>query len=307
MREPDEVSVPQGRRMRIEPQPKNPTFLSGFLKSLMSNALIHILVSVFGLWSFIPIVLAAVLFLFGWKAAPPEEDGKKAKTTATRLKDAVKDMTGGEDGERKPVLPSPAGVVAGQATKRIGDKIDDAKDEVIDAVAAKAKLHAEREAAAEREKLIVEARKLHVPFEESWSTDKLRAEVEHARDELVIRQPLFVRAKAAGLDYLEIWPTKELRQHVEDREKYVANNVKFQAALRGFDEEIARYEWELKHGKNAKCPRCAHQMRINPASAKKDLQCPACRYFFTGSRAIALGVKPRKPVKPTPPKPWSLF
>ena len=303
MREANEVRLPPSG----PPAAARPSFISGFLKSLMSNALIHVLVSVFGLWSFIPVILAGVLFLFGWKTKPPEAVGEKAASISNRIKDAAKELSGAEDGGPKPeklALPSPAGVVAGQATRRIGDKIDDAKHDVIDAMAEKAERKAEREAAAEREKLIVEARKLHVPFEESWSTDKLRAEVEHARDELVIRQPLYVRAKAAGLDYLEIWPTKELRQHVEDREKYVANDVKYQAALRAYDEAIERYEWELKNGKNARCPRCGHLMRIGPASAKKDLQCPACRY---GYRGIALGVKPRKPVKPTPSKPWSLF
>ena len=306
MREVNEVRLPPPRQL-VDSPPKNSSFLSGFLKSLMSNALIHVVVSVFGLWSFIPVILAAVLFLFGWKAKPPDEAAEKGATITTRIKEAAAGLTGREESEHKPVLPSPAGFVAGQATKRIGDKIEDAKTDVIDAIAEKADRKAVRDAAAEREKLIVEARKLHVAFDVGWSTDKLRAEVDQAREELVIRQPLYARAKAAGLDYLEIWPIKELKQHVEDREKYVANDVKYQAALRAYDEEIAKYEWEAKHGKNARCPRCGHQMRINPAWSKKDLQCPVCRHFFNGYRGIALGVKPRKPARPAAPKPWSLF
>ena len=306
MRDANEVHLPPPR-LGGEAPPRSSSFISGFLKSLMSNTLIHVVVNVFGLWSMIPVILAGVLFMFGWQTKPPEAIAEKASTIGSRIKEAATDLTGQANSAHTPALPSPAGVVAGQAGKRIGEKIEDAKKDVIDAVVEKAERKAERDAAAERENLIVEARKLHVPFEEGWSTDKLRAETDHAREEQVIRQPLYAWARAAGLDYLEIWPTKELRQHVEHREKYVASDLKYQAALRKYDDELARYDWELKHGKNARCPRCRHSMRINPEAGKRDLQCPLCRYFFTGYRAIALGGKPRKPEKPSPPKPWSLF
>ncbi len=269
---------PRTQIIREKPSLKSQFLISGIW---------HVILNPATLMTGIPAACIGILWLFGYSVPNPMKSAMAHRVEVAKEKAEAK---------------------IDQKKGGIGGKIDDAKSDVIDALSQQGIETAKRKEAAEREHLIVEARDLGVPFEPDWTTDKLRAEVQAAREEQVVKQPLYDRARAAGLVYLPIWPSKELRHNVEKREKWLAGNEAYQGALQDHDEAMGRYEWELRHGKNARCPGgCGYQMRINPAWARKDLQCPACRTFFTGVRAIALGVKPKKPKPPVLPKPWSLF
>jgi hypothetical protein len=173
------------------------------------------------------------------------------------------------------------------------------------------KSEAEREAdrlrkeQKERNTLLARADIVKLACDPEWTLEKLKSEVEQAERQIreaPERKILYDKADKLGLEVDPACDLKTLRDAVWGAEEEARLDAEYQAKLREWERQTEDYTWQLKHGPNSRCPRCGNAMRINPAWAKKDLQCPKCRYFFNGYRALALWVTPKPPKEPQPPK-----
>ncbi len=281
------------------PPEKKPGFWSGFLRSLMTNGLIHLAVNVFGFWSFIPVILALILACFGWKTAAPGQE--KPKGLPDIINDAKEKLPnlGNDDGdkpEKGGILPTPTKVIKGGISRKVDEKIDEAKKEVIDPLKELAK----RREAAHREKLYARARAVGLKYEESWPTAELQAMVEEA-EEQAERQRLTAEATKLRYGVNPSWDIATLRKQVSLVRDYVNGDASYQLKHQIWEEAMERWKGERERGPNARCPQCKVAFRSR-ADAKHSLKCLRCGVMFSAGRARAFWTPPPPPKEPVPPQ-----
>ena len=286
--------MPQPGVERIIEKPVKPSLFRQVGVSVLGNVGFHVLTGNLS-WGWIPFVMAGLLGIIGWKVSPPRAIAEKARSIEQRIEETADKVAG-----------------------HVEDKARDAATGVMPPLIIGTKTEAEREAERlrkeqkERNALLARAEIVKLACDPEWTLEMLRAKVEQAEREVKEapeREILYDKADKVGLEADPAWDLKTLRQMVWDAEEDARLDADYQAKLRNWERAKEAYLNMLKHGPNSRCPYCTHAMRINPAWAKKDLQCPRCRSFFNGYRALALWVKPPPPREPLPPqkKPPSWF
>jgi hypothetical protein len=100
------------------------------------------------------------------------------------------------------------------------------------------------------------------------------------------------------------WDNKTLKEEIKEEKAFQKADGDYQQALRRYAEAKERYEWNLAHGPNARCPtpRCGHTMRFSQARMATKFVCSKCNGMFPVRMAVANWTPPPPPKEPLPPK-----
>jgi hypothetical protein len=158
------------------------------------------------------------------------------------------------------------------------------------------------------------AKVVGLEYEEDWSLEQLKVEVEHAEKEAreedaraaeeTKKKPFLLRADKIGLLVDPTADFKTLKHQVEEGEKEVAADAEFGAVHRAWERAMEDYNERIATGPNARCPnpRCRHAMRFNPSRIGTQFICSACNRIFPVRMAMAHWTPPPPPREPQRPK-----
>jgi hypothetical protein len=272
-------------RERFQPIVIKDGLLGKLGMGLFCSTIVAIVMNFAGLKWLVVHIFALFLSLFGKDAyvvKPAEAVKEAARDAMDHIKEKAKKSVA-------PGVPIPvAGINVKTKEEREADRI--------------------RKEESERNELRARADLLKLKYQEGWTLEKLRVEVQQAdheareaarkAEEEEKKKPLLARADKIGLLVDKTVDYKVLKEQVEKGEKEYAADAKLQADIRQYEENLKVRDYLLKHGPNCRCPnpKCRYQFR----SERKNGQfiCPKCRGLFNITQAKANMPPPPMPVYP---------
>jgi hypothetical protein len=197
----------------------------------------------------------------------------------------------------------------GEARKAAGPvllpAIGHATPEEIKAKAEAKEAERKRQEESDIKKFHARAAAVGLKYGEDWELEKLRVEVPLAEQRFEYdkeRKVLLAQARELNLPVDDDLDNKTLKEEIKEEKAFQKADTDYQESLRAWKLAMERYQWNIDHGPNARCPnqRCRNVMRIS--SPKGPGQCKRCLGFFPRSQMIANWTPPPPPKQPLPPK-----
>ncbi len=228
------------------------SFSSRLMGGLIGSIIVGIVTGLFrySVFSWMPVVLAGVLSLFGWETKPPEGVKEGAHNVVKRIEDAI-DHT----------------------AEKMRESVEAAKAKVeLEAKELRATTARERELIAQKLRDMddkAERRKKELEDKAEQRRKELEAKFEEQKRELALKATEKVvenRVQAAKSGLASMLPSWGSSEQSKDHD--------------------ARPVWEERPTFNGMCPYCGQPMRVR-ATGSGDVRCPRCQEIFTSRRARA--------------------